>query len=78
MKPRNTWSDRNAYDKAALKLANMFQENFKQFEEGSSDEIIQAGPKASWVIMISPLNKAVLSVALLFTIKSFIVVTVSQ
>jgi len=47
MKPRNTWSDGNAYDKAALKLANMFQENFKQFEEGSSDEIIQAGPKAS-------------------------------
>jgi len=25
----------------------MFQENFKQFEEGSSEEIIQAGPKAS-------------------------------
>ena len=47
MKPRNTWSDLIAYDKAALKLANMFQENFKQFEEGSSDEIIQAGPKAS-------------------------------
>ena len=32
MKPRNTWTDGNAYDKAALKLANMFQENFKQFE----------------------------------------------
>jgi len=47
LKPRNTWSDGNAYDKAALKLANMFQENFKQFEEGSSKEIIQAGPKAS-------------------------------
>jgi len=47
MKPRNTWSDGNAYDKAALKLANMFQDNFKQFEEGSSEEIIQAGPKLS-------------------------------
>ena len=38
MKPRNTWSDRDAYDKAALKLAKMFQENFKQFEEGSKEE----------------------------------------
>ena len=45
MKPRNTWSDRDAYDKAALKLAKMFQENFKQFEEGSKEEILEAGPK---------------------------------
>jgi len=45
MKPRNTWSDRDTYDKAALKLAKMFQENFKQFEEGSKEEILEAGPK---------------------------------
>ena len=45
MKPSNTWSDRDAYDKAALKLAKMFQENFKQFEEGSKEEILEAGPK---------------------------------
>jgi len=47
MQPRITWSDANAYDQAALKLANMFKENFKQFEEGSSQEIIQAGPNVS-------------------------------
>jgi phosphoenolpyruvate carboxykinase (ATP) len=47
MQPRRTWSDANAYDQAALKLANMFKENFKQFEEGSSQEIIQAGPNVS-------------------------------
>jgi phosphoenolpyruvate carboxykinase (ATP) len=47
MKPRNTWSDGNAYDEAALRLAKMFQENFKQFEEGSSEKIIKAGPTVS-------------------------------
>ena len=47
MKPRNTWSDGNEYDKAALKLANMFHKNFKQYEKGSSEKIIQAGPKSS-------------------------------
>jgi phosphoenolpyruvate carboxykinase (ATP) len=47
MQPRRTWSDTNAFDQEALKLANMFKENFKQFEEGSSQEIIQAGPNVS-------------------------------
>ena len=47
MKPLNAWSDGNAYEKAALKLANMFQKNFKQFEQGCSEKIIQAGPKYS-------------------------------
>ena len=47
IKPRNTCSDGNAYDNAAFKMANMFQEKFKQFEEGSSYEIILAGSKAS-------------------------------
>ena len=47
MQPRKTWSDANAYDQAALKLAKMFKDNFKQFEEGSSKEIIQAGPNIS-------------------------------
>ena len=47
MLPRNTWSDGDAYDEAALKLATMFRDNFKQFEEGSSQEIVQAGPNIS-------------------------------
>ena len=47
MQPRRTWSDAKVYDQAALKLANMFKENFKQFEDGSSKEIIQAGPNVS-------------------------------
>jgi phosphoenolpyruvate carboxykinase (ATP) len=43
--PRNTWSDKEAYDKKADKLASMFAENFKQFKEEASEELIKAGPK---------------------------------
>ncbi|MCH2287012.1 MAG: phosphoenolpyruvate carboxykinase (ATP), partial [SAR324 cluster bacterium] len=45
--PRMTWPDENAYDQAELKLAKMFKKNFKQFEAGSSSEIIKAGPDVS-------------------------------
>ena len=44
MIPRNTWSDVDAYDEAERNLAIMFRDNFKQFEEGSSKEILKAGP----------------------------------
>ena len=47
MQPRKTWSDETAYDQAELKLAIMFKKNFKQFEAGSSSEIIKAGPDVS-------------------------------
>ena len=45
--PRNTWADRDAYDEARLKLAQRFQKNFEQYEEGSSEAIINAGPKVA-------------------------------
>ena len=45
MIPRNTWSDGDAYDEAARKLAIMFKDNFQKFEEGSTKEILEAGPK---------------------------------
>ena len=44
--PRNTWPDRNAYDGQARKLAAMFVDNFKQFEDKASQAIRNAGPKA--------------------------------
>jgi len=42
--PRQTWEDPEAYDRQAQKLAEMFIQNFEQFEEGVSNEIRAAGP----------------------------------
>jgi phosphoenolpyruvate carboxykinase (ATP) len=42
--PKNTWDNKDSYALSAKKLAQMFVENFKKFENVSS-EIIDAGPK---------------------------------
>lgn len=44
LNPRNTWSDGAAYDAQAAKLAKMFVENFKQFEDGVTADVRAAGP----------------------------------
>ncbi|RME66048.1 MAG: phosphoenolpyruvate carboxykinase (ATP), partial [Caldilineae bacterium] len=46
LQPRNTWADPAAYDAQAAKLARMFVENFEQFADGVTPEIIAAGPRA--------------------------------
>jgi phosphoenolpyruvate carboxykinase (ATP) len=46
LKPRVTWSDPAAYDAQAAKLATMFVENFKTFEDAVGAEVKAAGPGA--------------------------------
>jgi len=45
--PRYTWSDRTAYDKAALELANLFNKNFEKYKQGVSADILMAAPKTT-------------------------------
>lgn len=42
--PRKTWSDKEAYDIKAKKLATFFKNNFKKFEDNASDDILKGGP----------------------------------
>ena len=42
--PRNTWADKEAYDRQATDLATRFKKNFTQFTL-PSDEVRNAGPK---------------------------------
>lgn len=44
--PRNAWSDADAYDKAAARLATLFVENFRAYADGVSQDVIDAGPKS--------------------------------
>ena len=42
--PRDAWSDHESYDSSARRLADLFHQNFQQFESGASEAIRQAGP----------------------------------
>jgi phosphoenolpyruvate carboxykinase (ATP) len=45
LRPRETWSDVDAYDAQAAKLAKMFKDNFERFAEQVSDQVRAAAPK---------------------------------
>jgi phosphoenolpyruvate carboxykinase (ATP) len=46
LKPRNTWANGADYDAQAKKLARMFVDNFKTFEQGVAAEVLAAGPNS--------------------------------
>ena len=45
LNPRDTWSDKSAYDAQAAKLANMFVANFKVFEAHVTEAVVAAAPR---------------------------------
>jgi len=47
LQPRNTWVDKEAYDRQAADLSRRFNENFKKYEAGVSEAVRAVAPKAS-------------------------------
>jgi phosphoenolpyruvate carboxykinase (ATP) len=43
--PRNTWADKAAYDATCRKLAKLFAENFRHYEDVAGRAVIDAGPR---------------------------------
>jgi phosphoenolpyruvate carboxykinase (ATP) len=52
LNPRNTWSDKKAYDTKANLLANKFVKNFSEFESDASDEIMAAAPVVQVAVQV--------------------------
>ena len=42
--PRNTWNDKQAYDRQARKLAQQFEDNFRKSAAAVADAVRAAGP----------------------------------
>jgi phosphoenolpyruvate carboxykinase (ATP) len=45
LRPRETWANPADYDAKAQQLARLFNENFKQFSDQASPEVLAAAPK---------------------------------
>ena len=46
LQPRNTWADKEAYDRQASDLARRFNENFKKYEGGVTEAVRAVAPKS--------------------------------
>ena len=44
LQPRQTWNDKKKFDNVADLLARMFIENFEQYKDGCSDEVLSSSP----------------------------------
>ncbi|HEY6802222.1 MAG TPA: phosphoenolpyruvate carboxykinase [Pyrinomonadaceae bacterium] len=45
LQPRNTWTDKEAYDRQAADLAQRFNKNFEKYEAGVSEAVRAVAPK---------------------------------
>ncbi len=45
LNPRETWSDKAAYNAQARKLVGMFRDNFRKFEAHVGEDVLQAAPQ---------------------------------
>lgn len=50
--PKNTWTDKAAYDAELRKLAGMFQKNFKKYQDKATKEVINAGPVLWYTLLL--------------------------
>jgi phosphoenolpyruvate carboxykinase (ATP) len=44
--PRDSWADKAAYETTARKLAGLFRENFRKYEDKVAKDVKEAGPRA--------------------------------
>jgi len=45
LNPKSTWADSKSYDEMANALAKKFTNNFRQFEDEATKEILEAAPR---------------------------------
>ena len=46
LSPRNTWNDKEAYDRKANELSDAFNKNFDQFSDNANEDTLNAAPKS--------------------------------
>jgi phosphoenolpyruvate carboxykinase (ATP) len=50
LNPRNTWENKESYDQKANHLAELFNKNMKQYEDGLDASILEAAPKVNTTV----------------------------